>query len=648
MSNPGRRDIEIRVLFLPPTKKDGVSGIKILEMAGYHCCACSSLSEVCQEIPLGAGVVILPEESILGENLSTFAGVLASQPQWSNLPVLVLIGSGRVSSRRLHSLLEIGDVTLLKRPLDIVEFTNAIGSALRDRLRQYQVQDYLVEHERHAVALRDKEERLQFALSAGRMGSWEVDLKTYQMQCSDICKSNFGRSPDDTFTYEQLFASIHPEDRPRVGQAVEKAIEERSAYDTEYRTQWPDGSLHWILARGSCAYGLDGTPLRISGITLDVTERKRSEEALREADRRKDEFLAMLAHELRNPLAPIRNGLQVLRMTEGDRPVIGKLTDMMQRQVEHLARLVDDLLDVSRITRGKVDLRKEVIDLNDVIVRGVETIRPLIEARRHELLVSQPGKSLYIQADITRMIQVVGNLLNNAAKYSEENSRIELLLEEDGEKVAIRVRDNGVGIAADMLPGIFEIFSQVDRTLDRSQGGLGIGLTLVRSLVEMHEGSVEARSEGLGKGSEFVVRLPLLKQIPSAPSFSNPLLGEVPLPQRILVVDDNIDAADSLALLLQLRGHEIRTANHGLRVVDAVNDFQPGVVLLDIGLPGIDGFEVARRLRAIPHGEALLLIALTGYGQEDDRRRTREAGFNYHLTKPADPSVLEKLLEQHS
>ena len=325
----------------------------------------------------------------------------------------------------------------------------------------------------------------------------------------------------------------------------------------------------------------------------------------------------------------------------------GDLRDMMSRQVEHLARLVDDLLDVSRITRGKVELRKEIVDMNAVLARAVETARPLIDARRHQLTVSQPGRPVWVKADLTRMAQVVGNLLNNAAKYSEDNARINLVLEQTNGTAVVRVRDTGVGIAAEMLSGVFELFSQVDRSLDRSQGGLGIGLTLVRSLVELHGGCVEAHSDGLGQGSEFVVSIPVATDREArAAQQGSDTADEKPTAHRILVVDDNVDAADSLAMWLAMLGHEVLTAHNGLKVVETAAEFNPDVVLLDIGLPGIDGYEVARRLRAEHSESKMRLVALTGYGQEEDRRRTKEAGFDHHLTKPADPMAIQRLLAE--
>jgi signal transduction histidine kinase/ActR/RegA family two-component response regulator len=377
-------------------------------------------------------------------------------------------------------------------------------------------------------------------------------------------------------------------------------------------------------------------------------ENTRLYQALREADRRKDEFLATLAHELRNPLAPIRNSLQILKMPRLDAATVERSRDMMERQVHQLVRLVDDLLDVSRVMRGKIELRKEWVELSTVIARAVETVQPLIEAQGHELTVQLPSESLALDADPIRLAQVVGNLLTNAAKYTEANGRIQLTAQrEDGEAV-LRVRDTGIGIAPDMLPRIFELFVQVDHAATKSQGGLGIGLTLVKNLVEMHHGTVEAHSAGLGRGSEFVIRLPLMPQEERQRNEDDN--GDAPhesarsSSHRLLVVDDNRDAADSLAMLLRLQGHEVRVAHDGLAALELAKDYRPEMVFLDIGMPGMDGYEVARRLRQTPGLEKVVVAALTGWGQQEDRRRTADAGFDHHLVKPPEPKVLERLL----
>jgi CheY-like chemotaxis protein len=378
---------------------------------------------------------------------------------------------------------------------------------------------------------------------------------------------------------------------------------------------------------------------------------RQAEEALREGDRRKDEFLAMLAHELRNPLAPIRTAAQVLRLKGPAEPELQLARDVIDRQVQQLTRLVDDLLDLSRVSRGKINVELEPVALAAVVARAVEISRPLIDARKHHLEVSLPEQAVQVEGDAARLAQVVSNLLNNAAKYTEQGGRIWLTVEPASERaqetreVLLRVRDTGVGIAADMLPNIFQMFTQVQGSVSRSEGGLGIGLSLVRSLVELHRGSVTALSEGLGQGSEFIVRLPLLEAPAPSPSAGEQRpRARKASPRRILVVDDNTDAADSLTLLLRVLGHVVRTAYDGPTALDLVRAQPPDVVLLDIGLPGTSGLEVARRMRQDLGLTDALLVALTGYGQDEDRRRSEEAGFNAHLVKPVDLDALHDLL----
>jgi PAS domain S-box-containing protein len=396
-------------------------------------------------------------------------------------------------------------------------------------------------------------------------------------------------------------------------------------------------------------FGADGEVEAVAGTTRDVTERKSMEDELRhlaatlsDADRRKDEFLATLAHELRNPLAPIRNGLQILKLVKNDADATEQSRAMMERQVDQMVRLVDDLMDVSRISRGKIELRRERMPLVDVLASAVETSRPLIEQMEHELTITPPNEPVVVDADLTRLAQVFLNLLNNAAKYSDRGGRIWLKTERQGSDVVVSVRDTGIGIPAEQLPRIFEMFSQVDHSLERSQGGLGIGLTLVRQFVEMHGGSVEARSEGPGHGSEFVVRLPIVEDAGVARRASGEDAGKASM--RILIVDDNRDGADSLAMMLKFTGNDTRTAYDGEYAVSVAAQFRPDVILMDIGMPRLNGNEACRRIRELPWERQPIIIAQTGWGQEGDRQRTQDAGFDFHLVKPVEVAALMKLL----
>jgi PAS domain S-box-containing protein len=417
----------------------------------------------------------------------------------------------------------------------------------------------------------------------------------------------------------------------------------QARYEKEFIRK--DGSRVPVVLGGAFVEGAGGEAVCF---VLDITERKRAEDALREAARRKDEFLAMLSHELRNPLAPIRNAGHILRLAGDQNPAVGQAGEMVERQVQHMTRLVDDLLDVSRVSRGKIQLREEKVDLATVIARAIESVQPLIDARGHELILTLPTRPVRLGGDVTRLVQIVANLLNNAAKYTDPGGRIWLTAGRDGGAVEVRVKDTGIGIAPEALPHVFDLFTQADRALDRSQGGLGIGLTLVKSLVDMHGGSVRAHSEGPGRGSEFVVRLPALPEERAEGRAG----GEEPTTRRItpssrrrvLIVDDNVDSAASLAMLLQLQRHEVNVAHDGREAVEAVRRHQPEIVFLDIGLPGMSGLEVARALRQEHGREKLVLVAMTGYGHEEDRRQSQEAGFDAHMVKPVDLSALESFL----
>jgi len=444
---------------------------------------------------------------------------------------------------------------------------------------------------------------------------------------------------------------------PELMQQIQQATAQAAAGQT-YRAEMPyfvaDGSQRMVDFILLPIKNESGRVLFLAPTGNDITHRHQLESELRslaahlaEADRRKDEFLATLAHELRNPLAPLRNGLQLMRLSEGEPELVEQARSMMERQLTHLVRLIDDLMDVNRITQGKLELRKERLQLAAVVDIAVETSHAIIERMGHHLTVALPQQPVFIEADLTRLAQVVSNLLHNAAKYSDPGSHIWLTAGQQGNDVVVSVRDDGIGIAADKLSSIFEMFSQVDHSLERSQGGLGIGLTLVKWVIEMHGGKIEAKSQGPGAGSEFVIRLPIVcapsdVQTPEPhhePAAANSLL-------RILIVDDNRDGADSLAVMLRLLGNDTRTAYDGQQAVVLAAEYQPDVILLDLGLPKLNGYEACRHIRLQPRETELIIIAQTGWGQDEDRRRTHEAGFDHHMVKPVDPAALIKMLAE--
>ncbi len=515
------------------------------------------------------------------------------------------------------------DVELIERVADIV--WPAFEKARADRERA------------------ESEERLRLAQSVARVGAWEWDTATDHCFLSPECYELFGVTPEQPYRLQDLLARVEPADLPKLREALTACLESDSS-DFEYRYQHPEKGWRWIHSKTGTVQ--HGGRARVLGIHLDVTERKHAEEALQEINQRKDEFLAMLAHELRNPLAPIRNAAQILRVHAKGNSRLEWARAVIERQSRHLTRLVDDLLDVSRIVRGQITLERNTVELAEVVRNALETARPLVRERRHELTVILPEQPVYLDADLTRLSQVLANLLINAAKYTPEGGRIWLDVQQGQKHLALRVRDTGMGIAPGLLPHVFELFTQGARTLDRAQGGLGIGLTLVKRIVEMHGGIVEARSAGPGCGSEFLVRLPFTER-PPEPEDERAVIGSMRREGnvRVLVVDDNVDAAESIAMLLRLEGHDVRSVHGAQAALEAAVVFRPHVVLLDIGLPGMDGYEVARRLRSQPAVQSMRLVAVTGYGQQSDRDRAREAGFDQHLVKPVEPEALQAVLQ---
>jgi PAS domain S-box-containing protein len=438
--------------------------------------------------------------------------------------------------------------------------------------------------------------------------------------------------------------NVHPDDYNRCLETYVRSFEARAPFSMTFRLRRHDGEYRFLLDNGVPRHGSEGEFLGYIGSCLDITERQRAEAALQEADRRKEEFLAVLSHELRNPLAPIRMAVGMLQRIAPPDPKLQELRDTIERQTVQLTRLLDDLLDVSRIASGKIVIGKERVSLGLAITSAVEAVRPLIDLQGQELQVNAPAEPIYIQGDVARLSQIIANLLNNAAKYTEKGSRIELTVAREAGEAVIRVRDPGIGISPDQIPRIFEMFAQVDPTLDRGQGGLGVGLALTKTLVELHGGRIEAKSAGLGKGSEFIVRLPALHAPPAPrPERRREAGAASSVGRRILVADDNEDSARMFATALRMLGHEVRMTHDGKATLEAADSFVPEMAILDIGMPKMNGYDVARELRA-RFGDRIALVAITGWGKEEDKRRALEAGFNHHLTKPVALDAVERLL----
>jgi signal transduction histidine kinase/CheY-like chemotaxis protein len=498
--------------------------------------------------------------------------------------------------------------------------------------------------------------RLDYATRLSGVGFWYCDLPFEWLEWDARVKEHFFFGPADRISIDDFYARIHPEDRQATREAIDASIRTRTPYDIVYRTVHPrTGEIKWIRALGGTDYAPDGTPTHFDGVTVDVSAQKRDQQRLaelnrklQEEDQRKDEFIATLSHELRNPLAPIRAAARIVASPHVTPPQLQQAQRIIERQVTHMALLLDDLLDIARITQGKLQIRKETLALFPVVDAAVEAVRPTLDGKSQQLALSLPAAPVFVHADHLRLSQIFSNLLMNAAKYSDPGARIELTCKVDGSMLTVSVRDEGIGIAAEHLAGIFDMFSQIDGVAGRTEGGLGIGLALVRGLTGLHGGTVEARSAGLGQGSEFIVRLPLAPtQGIDTPGVSAP--GEAaPVRRRILIADDNRDAAASLAMLLELQGHEVRVAHLGRTALSLAQAYRPDTAVLDIGMPDLSGYEVARLLRQEPWAENMYLIALTGWGQDADRRQAMDAGFDQHMVKPVDSDALGALLATRS
>jgi PAS domain S-box-containing protein len=646
VSQPAQAALERRVLILAPTGRDGELTRGVLAEAGIRSTICVDLGELVQEMSQGAGALLLSEEALASEVHLHFLGEkLLRQPTWSDLPILLLAHQGADSSAVRKAVRALGNVALLERPVRVAALVTAAQTALRARQRQYHAREHLQDLDRIARALSDNEARLQALFSNAAVGIAELTRDgRFTLVNDELCRV-LGMRREELLG-AALADVTHADDRADLAGHFDDVVgRRRDAFAGERRFQRAGGEAIWVKISITSPRQANGDSVRAVAVIEDITERKHAEEDLREADRRKDEFLATLAHELRNPLAPIRNSLHIFRMTGVQNPAVERVADMMERQVGHMVRMVDDLLEVSRISRGKIELRKERVELAGVLRNAVDTSLPLIEAGKHRLSVDIPDEPLMMDADPVRLAQVFANLLNNSAKYTPPGGDIAVKVTVDAGLAQICVSDNGEGIPPGMLNRVFNMFTQVE-TGARAQGGLGIGLTLAKTLVHLHGGTIEARSEGKGLGCEFYVRLPLARELPAVanPEVAQPARPESLRLRRVLVVDDNHDAADSLGMLLQFLGAEVVVVHDGPAALEALRSFRPAVVLLDLGMPGMSGLEVARRMREDPEMRGITLVALTGWGQREDRRRTREAGFDYHLVKPADVAMLQSIL----
>ncbi|QJR80322.1 PAS domain S-box protein [Alteromonas pelagimontana] len=500
---------------------------------------------------------------------------------------------------------------------------------------------------------RKAEERQRLALEASHgFGIWEWDVKNNIFTADERLGCLFGLSPEETrmgIPIEKVLLSIHEDDIDRIKQHIEEKVRDGGQYSEEYRIRQTDGSVRWGSFKGRVVRDDNGEAVKFPGVGVDITGEKNAILALQEADRKKDEFLATLAHELRNPLAPIRNALHILKSQSASHLHQKNAHHLIEKQVTQMVRLVDDLMDVSRITRGKINLSTSVFNIEEALIAAIETIQPLIDERQHQLTVNSAEEPVFVHGDLVRLSQVFANILNNAAKYTGINGSITVEVTTTQDAVNIAIADDGAGIPADMLPNIFDMFSQVDDSLEHAQGGLGIGLTLVQQLVALHDGEIRATSDGLGKGSCFTVNLPRC----SAPAetaehntASEPDDKASLLPVNVLIVDDNQDAAVTMAWILEAMDYRVEVAEDATEALQMVEQFTPDLALLDIGLPGMNGYDLCVALKKNPALAHTMFVAQTGWGQPEHIERSKASGFSYHLVKPVNMSEIKPLLEE--
>ncbi len=658
---------ESRVLLLPPTRRDADAIGKLLSSARIECATCFSVANLCAVLSDGAAAVVVSEESLTGDD-GSLAECLAAQPVWSDLPVIVLSRAGAESMSLGRIVKSLGNVSVLERPVRVSTFLSVVNTALRARDRQYQVRDHLIRLDQIAAELRESREQQELVVHGANVGVWTCPLPFDRLLWDDAVKSHFHLPSDAEVTIDLFYDRLHPDDRERTRQAIEASIASRTPFDIDYRTVSPDGkSTKWIRAMGRGFYDEGGTPIRFDGITIDVTDRKlveldrerllESERAARteleRANQMKDEFLATLSHELRNPLNAILGWAQILGSDQLSPAETAEGIEVIERNARAQAQIIEDLLDMSRIISGKIRLDVQRVDLAAVVRAAIETIKPAADAKGIRLRAALDPMATPVSGDPNRLQQVFWNLLSNAVKFTPRGGAAQILLERVNSQLEVSVIDSGEGIDPRFLPHVFDRFRQADATTTRSHGGLGLGLAIVRQLVELHGGVVRAKSAGRGQGATFIVQLPLTPIVPDRerPKQRHPASNVVPAPFEacaeiagvtVVVVDDEPDARKLLRRLLEDCEANVFDAANAAEALELVQSRRPDVLVSDIGMPGEDGYSLIRRLRGLPaeQGGATPAVALTAYARADDRVNVVLAGFQHHLSKPVEPAEL--------
>jgi PAS domain S-box-containing protein len=660
-----------RILILAPTGRDAELAARFLNEAGLRSEVCGNIEEFCRRILNGSGLAFLTGEVLTPDAMLCLVEALSRQPAWSDVPLVVLTSGGEetpLNADALAALAEAGNVTLIERPVRVMTLMSAIRSALRARRRQYDVRDHLNGERRAKEALGQSEERLRIALDAARLGAWQLDLATGNLDCTAICKANFGLPPDAEFSYEALIQTIYPDDRAEARAAVERALRARDTYRAEYRVVWPDGSLHWILASGRGNYDASGEPYRMVGVTRDITERKLAEEERERlltseraaradaeaASRLKDEFLATVSHELRTPLTAVLGWARLLRVNDFDEAGRKHAVSVIERNARSQQQLIEDLLDVSRIITGKLRLDVTPIDPAALVEAAIEAVLPGAEAKEIRIEKKMAARVGLVSGDPARLQQVVWNLLSNAIKFTPRGGEVNVRLERVNSHIEISINDSGDGINQEFLPYVFDRFRQADGTTARQYGGLGLGLAIVRHLVELHGGTVRADSPGEGRGATFIVKLPVIpvyrrepgaeeQQVRPTTRQSRKLKSAADLDGlKVLVVDDEIDTLELMKVSLKQYGALVSVANSSSEALGLIEQLMPDVIISDIGMPFEDGYELIRKLRELPpeSGGRIPAVALTAYARAEDRVRVLRSGYQMHVAKPIELAEL--------
>jgi len=667
--------VEQRVLVHAPRGRDAQVVSQVLQAQAMQPVACDSLELLTRALQTGAGIAFVTEESLAGPALEPLADWVANQPPWSDFPFIVLVARriGRRPSAASGALAKLGNVVLLERPLNTDTLLSAARSALRGRERQYQTRRHLIEQEEARIAerianaeARRANEALEVAVDAGELGTFHCPWPLRTIEWNAKCKEHFWLPVDAAVDFDLFYSLIHDDDRENVRAAIEAAVAGRGLYDVEYRTVAGDGRQRWIRAKGRIYRGASGEPVRFDGVTLDISRQKQLEverEALLAAERHarveaerasrmKDEFLATLSHELRTPLSAILGWTHLLGRPNTAAVDVAKAAATIERNARAQARLIEELLDVSRITSGNLHLDIQPVSISAVFETVVSSLKPAADARSIRLRqhADDAGEVL---ADASRLQQIVWNLVANAIKFTPPGGQVLLAAQRSESEVVLTVSDDGVGITAEFLPHVFERFRQAESSESRTHGGLGLGLAIVRQLVELHGGKVEASSAGVGRGATFSVRLPVhAVALPVVPTQSTkpapmPVPASKPLEAnlsgtRILVVDDEADGREMLTRMLQSWGAEVRAAGSADEAIEALNGETPDLMISDIGMPRVDGYELMRRIRAMqaPEQSGLPAIALTAFARGEDAAKARQAGYGVHLPKPVDPTRL--------